>query len=76
MSIEMYDSGDVDEAYSKGYQQGREDAIKDTELFREIFLEYLIKQSVDREEAIMYRNICGNVFEQLKDHNAKNEEAN
>lgn len=49
----------------------REDAFKDTELFREIFLEELIQQSCDREEAIMYRNICAMVWskflEQLKE---------
>jgi len=53
--------------------QIKSDAIKDTELFREIFLEYLINQSVDREEAIMYRNICemswNKYMEQLKENN-------
>lgn len=44
------------------YQQGRADAIEEykynVELFREIFLEELERQAIDREEIIMYRNIC------------------
>ena len=57
------------------YQQGRADEHKNTEMFREIFLEDLINQSINREEAIMYRNICemswSKYLEQLKEQ--KNE---
>lgn len=47
--------------------------INDVELFREIFLEELERQAVDREEIIMYRNICSMAWnkylEQLKENN-------
>lgn len=56
------------------YEQGRADAIKEykynVELFREIFLEELERQAIDREEIFMYRNICSTAWnkylEQLK----------
>lgn len=41
------------------------------ELFREIILEELERQAIDREEIIMYRNICSTAWnkylEQLKE---------
>lgn len=55
------------------YKEIRADAIKYTELFREIFLEELVNQSVDIEETTMYRNICAMAWskflEQLKEAN-------
>lgn len=49
------------------------DEVKyNAELFREIFLEELERQAVDREEILMYRNICSTAWnkylEQLKEN--------
>ena len=57
------------------YEQIRADTIEeykyDVVLFREIFLEELERQAVDREEIFMYRNICSMAWkkylEQLKE---------
>lgn len=50
------------EIREEAYSQGRADAIDEykysVELFREMFLEELERQAVDREEIFMYRNIC------------------
>lgn len=66
-------------SFDNGYQQGRADAIKEckynVELFREVFLQELERQAIDREEIFMYRNICSMAWtkylEQLKEQ--KNE---
>lgn len=60
---------------SADVQQIRADAIEEYKynvvLFREIFLYELERQAVDREEIIMYRNICSMAWkkylEQLKE---------
>lgn len=62
------------EQYNKGYEKGRTDSIKDTELFREIFLDKLKQQSFDREESLMYINICTMAWNEFLDQMQKGTE--
>ena len=72
-TMELIERGIGHNCLSDAYELGRADALEDTELFREIFLEELVNQSVDREEAIMYRDICtmswNKYLNQLKEQN-------